>query len=118
MRTMLTVIALTFFVATTSCADDGRTSPRPTEPVKLTVADVLKGLSLDESKLDYIDEPPGKLRELRCEATLRDTNVKVQVRIEVVYTLDLFSDQRKWEPKTIRAATARTVTITPVSVDK
>jgi len=65
------------------------------EPEKVTVADVFKGLSLDESKLDYIDEPPGKLRELECKATLRDTKVKVRVRIEVVYTINLFSDKRK-----------------------
>jgi hypothetical protein len=88
------------------------------EPEKLTVADVLKALSLDETKLELIDEPPGKLRELACEATLRDTKARVRVRIEVVYTLDLFSDQRKWDPRAIRAATVRKVTVAPVSSDR
>jgi hypothetical protein len=81
-------------------------------PEKVTVADVLRGLSLDPSKLRYIDEPPGKLQELECETTLRDTKVRVRVRIEVVYTLALFSDQRKWAPQAVRAATVRKVTIT------
>jgi hypothetical protein len=88
------------------------------EPEKLTVADVLKGLSLDESKLEHIDEPPGKLRELEAETTLRDSKIKVRVRIEVVYTLDLFSKERNWDPKAVRAATVRKVTIIPVGADR
>jgi hypothetical protein len=84
---------------------------------KLTVADVLQGLSLDESKLEYLDEPPGKLRGLEGVATLRDSKVQVRVAIEVVYTPDLFSDRRKWDPKVVRAATVRKVTITPVGAD-
>jgi hypothetical protein len=84
----------------------------------LTVADVLKGLSLEKAKLEYVDEPPGKLRAVECEATLRDTKVKVRVRVEVVYTPDLFSEQRRWDPKAVRAATVRKVMITPAGADK
>ena len=85
---------------------------------KLTVADVFKALSLDEAKLEYIDEPPGKLREVECEATLRDTKVGVRVRIEVVYTPQLFSEQRKWDARAVRAAAVRKVTVAPISPDR
>jgi hypothetical protein len=75
---------------------------------------VFKALSLDEAKLEYNDEPPGKLREVECQATLRDTKVKVRVRIELVYTPELFSEEQKWDAKALRAAAVRKVTITPV----
>jgi len=88
------------------------------EPDRATVADVVKGLSLDESKLVYVDEPPGKLEALECTATLRDTKVKVRVRIEVVYTPALFSDTRKWDAKAVRAAAVRNVIITPLGADR
>jgi hypothetical protein len=91
---------------------------KPEELEKLTVADVLKGLSLDESKLDYIDEPPGKLRALESEATPWGKKAKVRVRIEVDYTAALFSEKRKWDPKAVRAATVRKVTVTPVGAEK
>jgi hypothetical protein len=118
MKATLTVLALTLLVAAATRADDNRSTPTPIGPEKMTVADVLKGLSLDDSKLAYVDEPPGKLRELECEATLRDTKAKVRVRIEVVYTPELFSEKRTWDPKAVRAATARRVTITPVGADQ
>jgi hypothetical protein len=89
-----------------------------TESEKVTVADVFKALSLDESKLEYSDEPPGKLREVECQATLRDTKVKVRVRIELVYTTELFSAERKWDAKALRAAAVRKVIITPVISNK
>jgi hypothetical protein len=85
---------------------------------KLTVADVFKALALDQAKLEYIDEPPGKLREVQCEASLRDTNVKARVRIEIVYAPELFSMERKWDPKTVRAAAVRKVTISPLGTDR
>jgi hypothetical protein len=118
MKAMLTVLTLTLLVSAATRSDENKSTPGPAGPKKMTVADVLKGLSLDASKLEYIDEPPGKLRELQCEASLRDTKVKVRVRIEVVYTVNLFSEKRKWDPKAIRAAGARRVTITPVSSEK
>jgi hypothetical protein len=118
MKALLTVLTLTLWVALAGCADDSGSSPRPTEAEKMTVAGVLKGLSLDETKLDYIDEPPGKLRALECEATFRDTKVKVRVRIHVVYTHDLFSVEQKWNPKAVRAATVHKVTITPLDAEK
>ena len=88
--------------------------PAVGEPNTLTVANVLKGLSLDGSKMSYEDEPPGKLQALECTATLRDTKVKVRVRIEVVYTRALFSADREWDPKAVRAAEVRWVTISPI----
>jgi hypothetical protein len=102
------VVLMTLGLASTP-NDDGQ---------KLTVADALKWLSLDESKLKHIDEPPGKLRELEGEAVLRDTKIRVRVRLELVYTLDLFSAERKWDPKAVRAATVRMVKITRVGADK
>jgi hypothetical protein len=90
----------------------------PADSEDLTVADVVKGLALDESKLSYSDEPPGKLRGLECRTTLRDTKVKVLVRIEVVYTTALFSDRRKWDIKAVRAAKVRKVSIEPEPADK
>jgi hypothetical protein len=86
-------------------------------PDKLTVADVFKALTVDESRLEFSDEPPGKLQEVACEAVLRDTKVKVRVRIEVDYTVELFSETRQWDLKAVRAATVRKVTITPIARD-
>jgi hypothetical protein len=90
----------------------------PERAERFTVADVVKGMSLDESKFSYMDEPPGKLRAIECPATIRDTAAKVRVRIEVVYTLELFSDKREWDIKQVRAATVLKVTIEPRSADK
>jgi len=78
----------------------------------------VKSLSLDEAKFRYEDEPPGKLRAVECPATLRDTKVKVRVRLEVVYTLDLFSDKFAWDIKKVRAATVHKVVIEPQTTDK
>jgi len=79
----------------------------------LTVADVVKGLSLDEARFSYSDEPPGKLRAVECPATIRDTTVKVRVRLELVYTPNLFSDKRAWDIERVRAATVQKVVIEP-----
>jgi hypothetical protein len=78
----------------------------------MTVADVLLALQLDESRLQYIDEPPGKLRELRAVASLRGSNTNVVIRISVVYTFDLMSITGTWESRKVRAAKVSDVTIT------
>jgi hypothetical protein len=44
--------------------------------------------------------------------------VKVLVRIEVIYTTALFSDQRKWDIKAVRAAKVRKVSIEPEPADR
>ena len=113
-----TVLALTLFIAAAAHADDKPSAKAPAGPEKMTVADVLKALSLDDSKLEYSAEPPGKLQVLECATTLRDTKVKVRIRIEVVYTIELFSVEHQWDKKVIRAATVRKVEITPVGADK
>src|SRR5262249_61258685 len=95
-------------------ADDNRSTPAPSGPEKLTVADVLKSLSLADAKLEYVDEPPGKLQAVECNATLRDTNVKVRIRIDLKYTLALFSDTRTWDTKAIQSASVRQVKLTPL----
>jgi hypothetical protein len=84
--------------------------PAPEE--RLTVADVVKSLVLDETKFSYSDEPPGKLRAVECVTMMG--KVKVRVRVEVVYFApDLFSDSGKWDIKKVRAATVLKVTIEP-----
>src|SRR5262245_34215427 len=113
-----TVLALTLCIAAATGTDDNPSAKTPAKPEKMTVADVIKALSLDDSKLEGCAEPPGKLQALECETILRDTKVKVQVRIEVVYTLELFSVEHEWDKKAIRAATVREVKITPVRAEK
>jgi len=113
MRAMSMALVLTLFISAAASADD---SPRRTvsaESKNLTVSDVLKALALELSQLEYSDEPPGKLRELYCETTLRDSKNKVRIQIDVNYTVALFSTDRRWDPKAVRAATVRNVTITP-----
>jgi hypothetical protein len=114
---VLKVLVLSLAVATAARAEEnrGRMAPSPSDQKKLTVADVLKGLSLDESALSFSDEPPGKLRTLSCETTLRDTKLRVRVRIELVYTVALFSAERHWDPKAVRAAAVHQVTLTPAA---
>ena len=118
MKATLIALAVALFVAAATCADDNPSAKAPARPEKMTVADVIKALSLDDSKLEGSAEPPGKLRALECETTLRDTKVKVRIRIEVVYTIELFSVEHQWDKKVIRAATVRKVEITPVGADK
>ena len=85
--------------------------PQP-KPVK--VADVIKGLGLDETKMHHSDEPPGKLRAISWhKVKLPGTDAEVDISIEIVYTFDVFSDKRKWDIKAIRAATVTKVTIVP-----
>jgi hypothetical protein len=49
---------------------------------------------------------------------VREAKVKVRVRIEVVYTLGLFSDKREWEMKAVRGAAVRKVSIEPQAAKK
>jgi len=79
--------------------------PIPAE--RLTVADVVKGLGLDEAKFSYDDEPPGKLWAVKCPTTMN--KVTVRVRIELVSKI--FSDKLDWDIKAVRAATVHKVVI-------
>lgn len=70
MKSMLLSLVLALCVSNVARAGEGRGRPPAVEAAKLTVADVLKALGLDESKLRGSDEPPGKLRALEGEVTL------------------------------------------------
>ena len=113
MKPMLMVLVLALSAATPVRAAENK-SPQASEKKRLTVADVLQTLQLDLSQLTHSDEPPGKLRALEGEVTLKEARVKVHVRIELVYTTDLFSMEMKWDPKAVRAAAVRRVSITPI----
>lgn len=113
MKPMLRALILILAVAASARADENR-GAQVSEQKKPTVAEVLKALQLDETKLRHSDEPPGKLRALEGEVTLRDTRLKVNVRIDLVYTTAVFSTERKWDPKAVRAAAVQKVTITPL----
>ena len=81
-------------------------------PNPVTVADVIKGLGLDEAKMRYGDEPPCILRELRWpKAKLPGTESEVEIVIQIGGRL--FSEKRRWDMKEVRAATVLKVTITP-----
>jgi hypothetical protein len=108
-RLMFVMIAVGWAVLSASSNAQDRTGAVR----KLTVGDVLRGLSIDESKLNYSDEPPGKLQELTANVALGQS--KVNVRIEIRYTSELFSAERKWDPRKVRAAEVQKVTITPVN---
>jgi hypothetical protein len=83
-----------------------------TKPLK--VADVVKGLGLDVTKVSYIDEPPGILCGLRWNrTTLPGTDVQVEVRIQFA-ARGPFSDERKWDIKEVLGATVSKVTILPL----
>jgi hypothetical protein len=87
----------------------------PNDPQPKPVADVVKGLGLDVEKAEHIDEPPGKLRGLSWSKTkLPGTTAEVTVTVEIVYTLGLFSPERKWDAERVRAATVTKVTLAPV----
>src|SRR5262249_30258998 len=103
MKPLTIALALMIFVLTTR-ADDKRSVP---PPQTLIAADVLKALAIEDAALEHVDEPPGKLQMLRSSTTLRDTNVKVNVQIDLVYTPALFSETRSWDAKAIRAAAVR-----------
>lgn len=113
MKPMRMVLLLGLFFASAARAEENEGRPA-SDPKKISVADVLQALRLDESKLLHSDEPPGKLRQVEAEVPLRDTRIKVRVRIELVYTTALFSIERKWDPKAVRAAGVRQVVITPL----
>lgn len=113
MKPMLMALVLALSVATTARAGEDK-SPKASEAKRLTVADVLQALQLDVSQLSHSDEPPGKLRALEGEVLLRDARIKVRVRIELVYTTAVFSIERKWDPKAVRAAAVQKVSITPI----
>jgi len=115
MQAMSMALVLTLFISAAASADDSPGRTTSAEAKNLTVSDALKALALDLSKLEYSDEPPGKLRQLYCETTLRDSKSKVRIQIDVNYTVALFSADRRWDPKAVRAATVRNVTITPAA---
>jgi hypothetical protein len=98
-------------------------SKGPPPPGPMKVADVIKGLGLDESDMGYSDEPPGKLRQLHwSRVKFPGTDAEVDVAIDIVYTPDLLSVirlnngkvmVRGWDIKAVRAATVLKVTIAP-----
>lgn len=96
---------------------DATVKESQSKPIK--VEEIIKGLALDEAKASYCDEPPGKLRALRWyRVKLNGTEAEVDVQIDIVYTLDLFSDKFEWDIKAVRAATVTKVTILPFDLNK
>lgn len=91
---------------------DRVTPAKETKPLK--VADVVKGLGLDEAKVEYIDEPPGCLAKLYwSKVKLPGTEVAVDVEVVIVFTSALFSETRTWDIKKLRDVTVLKVTISP-----
>jgi hypothetical protein len=98
-------------------------------PQPVTIADVIKRLGLDESKMSYRDEPPGKLRALywhkvKLPGTGAEMDVEIQLEnprsfavrklVEIqLGTPPLITEKRTWDIKMVRAATVLKVTITP-----
>jgi|GEM_PF-6854964 len=84
------------------------------QPKRVTVAEVIKGLILDESKMLLLDEPPGKLNGVRWEKVkLPGTEAVVDVEIETVRTFVL-SPTGKYDKNVILSAVVTKVTITPL----
>ena len=118
---MLTFVYLGVFITQNFAPPASELKPAPAvrdlpskdvsaKPVK--VADVIKSLGLDESKMSYTDEPPGKLRALHWrKARFPGTEAEVDVTIDIVYTLAVFSEKGDWDIKAVRAATVIKVTI-------
>ena len=78
----------------------------------VTLADVIKGLGLDEAKVEYIDEPPGRLARLSWEKVkLPGTDAAVDV--DVFLTTAPFSERLEWDIKKLRDVTVQKVTIVP-----
>jgi hypothetical protein len=63
----------------------GESKENPAEPVlgPLTVGDVIVALHLDKEKLRFDHEPPGKLNGIQAVTTLRDSKIKVVVKIQI-----------------------------------
>jgi hypothetical protein len=79
-----------------------------------TVGDLIKWLDIKDSSLELVDEPPGKLREIRCVAVVPASSAKVVVTAEIVYTHELFSATGRWDIKLVRSAKVRRVIIVPL----
>jgi hypothetical protein len=80
----------------------------------VTVGEVIKSLGLDETKIGYSDEPPGKLAGVYWyNVKLPGTEAEVDVEIQLA-TRGPFSEKRAWDIKQVRAATVRKVEITSV----
>ena len=95
--------------------DVAQAKPNP-RPKEWTVADILAGLKIDESMLIYEDEPPGKLRALRCVVALPGNGMKAYVRIELKFRI--VSVNFEWDKKAVRAAKVARVVITPGGSDE
>jgi hypothetical protein len=87
--------------------------PQPAKPVKL--AEVIKGLGLDEAKMGLNDEPPGKLNSVSwTRVKLAGTVAEVDIEVEIVRTF-IIGPNGKYDQNAIRSATVKKVTITPHS---
>jgi len=71
--------------------------------IGLTVGEVLEQCNGDKHSLEYIDEPPGKLRAVRimCETN----GQKNPVVLEFEYDSSLFSAERDWSSDLVKKQT-------------
>jgi hypothetical protein len=66
--------------------------------VGLTIAEVLERCRTSYEDLEFVDEPPGKLRAL--EFNCRQTGQPKKVVVEIAPCPELFSAERSW-PRTL-----------------
>jgi hypothetical protein len=101
----------------------GEVKPGPDDPVisakdrqskPVNVAEVMKALGLDEKRVSFDDEPPGKLQSLRWR-NVKLPGTEAEVNVEIHVAGRLFSERRRWDMKTVRTLTVIEVRIIPVN---
>ncbi len=68
-----------------------------------TVGQVLDHFKVDPKNLVFVDDPPGKLQAVEFKVKRKEKILRIEVQLK--YTLELFSAERKWDMKVVRRAT-------------
>jgi hypothetical protein len=79
--------------------------------IGMTVAQVLALCGTSYAEVQFIDEPPGKLRAIEFDCRRCEPEVHVVLAFE--YHIGLFSMQRKWDRDVVTAQTVTAVTESP-----
>jgi hypothetical protein len=68
------------------------------------------GVRFDDLSME--DDPPGKLKSVSFEKKVAGKTVRITLQLR--YTVQLFSEDRKWGPNAVRPALVRKATQEPV----
>lgn len=113
-RSILLCLALLISVLATACRRTALASTVAQRYVGRTVGDYMEATDTRFQEIVFLDEPPGRLRDLLISRSAGGSTNVVLIRIEVLWSDPPFS--RSWKEGVVRAARIRGIQVNPKSL--